>query len=100
MSRFVLDASIIFTWCFPDEESQKALEISERIAAGDRVAVPSFWRHEMLNALLMGESRKRITPELTQAFLEDLIVCRSMWTRPPVRPSCSTRRRRCAASIA
>ena len=72
MSRFVLDASIILTWCFPDEESQKALEISERIASGDRVAVPAFWRHEMLNALLVGERRKRITPELTQTFLDDL----------------------------
>jgi predicted nucleic acid-binding protein len=72
VSRFVLDASIILTWCFPDEETQKAQEISERIAGGDRVAVPSFWRHEMLNALLVGERRKRITPELTQTFLEDL----------------------------
>jgi predicted nucleic acid-binding protein len=72
VSQFVLDASIILTWCFPDEESQKALEISERIAAGERVAVPAFWRHEILNALLVGERRKRITPELTQAFLDDL----------------------------
>lgn len=72
MNRFVLDASIVLTWCFPDEESQKALEVSERIAAGERVVVPSFWRHEMLNALLVGARRKRLTPELTQAFLEDL----------------------------
>ncbi len=72
MSRFVLDASVVLTWCFPDEEAQKATEISERIAGGDRVAVPSFWRHEMLNALLMGEKRKRLTPELTRAFIEDL----------------------------
>ncbi len=72
MSRFVLDASIVLTWCFPDEESQKAQEIAERIAAGDRVIVPAFWRHEMLNALLVGERRKRLTAELTQAFIDDL----------------------------
>jgi predicted nucleic acid-binding protein len=72
VSRFVLDASIILTWCFPDEQSQKALENSERIAAGDRVAIPAFWRYEMLNALLVGERRKRITTELTQAFVADL----------------------------
>jgi predicted nucleic acid-binding protein len=72
VSRFVLDASIVLTWCFPDEASQKAQEIAERIAAGDRVLVPAFWRHEMLNALLVGERRKRLTPELTQAFIEDL----------------------------
>ena len=62
----------MLTWCFPDEESQKAEEIAERIAAGDRVIVPAFWRHEMLNALLVGEKRKRLTPELTRAFIDDL----------------------------
>ncbi len=72
MTRFVLDASIVLTWCFPDEESQKAREVAERIAAGDRVTVPAFWRHEMLNALLVGEKRKRLTPKLTQTFIEDL----------------------------
>jgi hypothetical protein len=46
VSRFVLDASIVLTWCFPDEASQKAEEISERIASGDRIVVSAFWRHE------------------------------------------------------
>jgi predicted nucleic acid-binding protein len=36
------------------------------------VIVPAFWRHEILNALLVGERRKRLTPELTQAFINDL----------------------------
>lgn len=57
----VLDASIVLTWCFPDEKAQKAQEISERIAGGDLVVVPPFWPHEILNALLAGEKRKRIT---------------------------------------
>jgi predicted nucleic acid-binding protein len=72
VSRFVLDASVVLTWCFPDEESQKAAAISERIARGDRVSVPAFWRHEILNALLVGERRKRLTRELSQAFIDDL----------------------------
>jgi predicted nucleic acid-binding protein len=72
VSRFVLDASTVLTWCFPDEEAQKGQDISERIADGDTVVVPSFWRHEILNALLVGERRKRITPELVQSFLADL----------------------------
>jgi predicted nucleic acid-binding protein len=66
-----LDASVVLTWCFPDEESQKAVEISELIAGGDRGAVPAFWRHEILNALV-GERRKRLTRELSQAFIDDL----------------------------
>jgi predicted nucleic acid-binding protein len=34
--------------------------------------VPAFWRHEVLNALMVGERRKRLTGELSQAFLQDL----------------------------
>jgi predicted nucleic acid-binding protein len=72
VTRFVLDASIVLTWCFPDEETRKAEEISERIATGDKPAVTSFWRHEVLNALLVGEKRKRLTGELTRIFIQDL----------------------------
>ncbi len=72
MTQFVLDASIVLTWCFPDEEAQKAEKISERIALGDKPTVPVFWRHEVLNALLVGERRKRMTNELIQTFIEDL----------------------------
>lgn len=72
MSRIVLDASVVLTWCFPDEEAHKAQEIAERIAEGAKVSVPPFWRHEILNALLVGERRKRLTRELTEAFLRDL----------------------------
>jgi len=67
VTRLVLDASTVLTWCFPDEECQKSLQISERIANGERVVVPPFWRHEILNALLVGEKRKRLTPDLTWA---------------------------------
>ncbi len=70
--NLVLDASVVLTWCFPDEASQKAIEVSERIAAGARVVVSTFWRYEVLNALLVGEKRKRLTPHLTNAFLDDL----------------------------
>jgi predicted nucleic acid-binding protein len=72
VSRLVVDASTVLTWCFPDEKAQKAEEISELIAAGNRVSVPAFWRHEVLNALLVSERRKRVTPELIQAFLDEL----------------------------
>ena len=68
----VLDASVVLTWCFPDEQALKAFEISERITAGERVVVPAFWPHEVLNALLVGEKRGRITRQLIEAFIEDL----------------------------
>jgi predicted nucleic acid-binding protein len=72
VSRFVLDASTVLTWCFPDEKAQKAEEVSERIASGERAVVPAFWRHEVLNALLVGERRNRLSLDLTQAFIVDL----------------------------
>jgi predicted nucleic acid-binding protein len=72
VTRFVLDASTVLTWCFPDEKAQNAQEISEKIAGGGTVVVPAFWLHEVLNALLVGERRNRLTPELTQAFTADL----------------------------
>ena len=72
MNRFVLDASVVMTWCFPDESAQKALEVSEQIANGTRILVPAFWPHEVLSALLVGERRKRLTPELSAAFIADL----------------------------
>jgi predicted nucleic acid-binding protein len=57
---------------FPMRGPKKAAEIAERIASGETIIVPVFWPHEVLNALLVGEKRRRITPELTRAFIEDL----------------------------
>jgi predicted nucleic acid-binding protein len=39
---------------------------------GDTAIAPSFWPHEVLNALLMGEKRKRISKDLVRSFLDDL----------------------------
>ena len=39
---------------------------------GDTAVAPSFWPHEVLNALLVGEKRKRISRALVQSFLDDL----------------------------
>ena len=39
---------------------------------GDSAIVPSFWPHEVLNALLVGEKRKRISRDLIRTFLTDL----------------------------
>jgi predicted nucleic acid-binding protein len=39
---------------------------------GDSAIAPSFWPHEVLNALLVGEKRKRISSVLIRSFLTDL----------------------------
>ncbi|HEV8047687.1 MAG TPA: type II toxin-antitoxin system VapC family toxin [Terriglobales bacterium] len=72
MSRFVLDASVVLTWCFPDEGAATAQYVAGRFTQGDTAVVPSFWPHEVLNALLVGGKRKRISRELVRSFLNDL----------------------------
>lgn len=68
----MLDASVTLAWCFPDENSGFAERIAATFQRGDSAIVPPFWPHEVLNALLTGEKRKRITKELIRSFLEDL----------------------------
>ena len=72
MSRFVLDASIVLAWCFPDENDAVAQHVAGLFRRGDTALAPSFWPHEILNALLVGEKRKRISEELARSFLDDL----------------------------
>ena len=72
MSRFVVDASVVLTWCFPDENSAVAQRVAQMFKQGDSAIAPSFWPHEILNGLLVGEKRKRISGRLIQTFLTDL----------------------------
>jgi predicted nucleic acid-binding protein len=72
MSRFVVDASVVLTWCFPDEDSALAQRVAHMFKQGDSAITPSFWPHEVLNALLVGEKRKRISRDLIRTFLRDL----------------------------
>ena len=72
MSRFVVDASVVLTWCFPDENAAMAQHVAGMFKQGSTAVAPSFWPHEVLNALLAGERRKRISRELVRSFLDDL----------------------------
>ncbi len=74
MSRFVVDASVVLTWCFPDENGAMAQHVAGMFKQGDTAVAPSFWPHEVLNALLAGERRKRISKELVRSFLDDLAM--------------------------
>lgn len=72
MSKFVLDASVVLAWCFPDENADLAQYVADMFRRGNTALAPAFWPHEVLNALLVGEKRKRISKELVQRFLDDL----------------------------
>jgi len=64
--RFVLDASVALSWCFPDEASEYADKVLERLAVAHDpnesvVAMVSvMWSLEITNALLVGERRGRL----------------------------------------
>ena len=76
MSWIVLDASVTLSWCFPDEQTPAALGVLDLLKAGDQALVPVFWCSEVLNSLLVGERKGRISPDQTRAFLEDLRALR------------------------
>ncbi len=56
---FVIDNSVVMTWCFKDETSQYADYILDKLedATG---SVPSIWPLEVCNVLLVAERKKRI----------------------------------------
>lgn len=72
MSWFVIDASVVLSWCFPDENAALARHVADMFTQGSTALAPSFWPHEVLNALLAGERRKRISGALARSFLDDL----------------------------
>lgn len=72
MNGIVLDASVTLSWCFPDEQAPVALKVLDRLNAGEQALVPAFWLVEILNSLLIGERRGRISSEQTKAFLDAL----------------------------
>jgi predicted nucleic acid-binding protein len=83
VSRFVVDASVVLTWCFPDENAAMAQHVAGMFKQGGTAVAPSFWPHEVLNALLVGERRKRISKELVRSFLDDLAMLPIALERSP-----------------
>jgi predicted nucleic acid-binding protein len=73
---FVLDASIVGSWCFHDEHDARADAACDRLF-DDRARAPILWWFEVRNVVLLGERRKRITEQYALEFLdrvEDLAV--------------------------
>ena len=68
---FVLDASVVLAWAFPDEQAVVADAALERLMAEDGAAPSLLW-FEVRNALLAGERRGRLDASATAAFLQRL----------------------------
>jgi predicted nucleic acid-binding protein len=70
----VVDASVTLSWGFPDEQTPMSIAVLDRLKGGERALVPSFWPVEVLNVLLVGERKGRITAQQTQTFFSALLA--------------------------
>jgi predicted nucleic acid-binding protein len=64
----VIDSSISIAWCFPDEKDLYSQTILDALAS-EHAFVPSLWRLEVVNTLVVGERRKRSTQVDTAVWL-------------------------------
>jgi predicted nucleic acid-binding protein len=69
--RLVLDGSLTLAWYFADEADPYADAVAQGLARWEAV-VPSLWRLEIANALVVGERRKRSTQAQAAAFVARL----------------------------
>lgn len=68
MKRFVLDCSVVMSWCFKDEEDSYSDAILDLLSVSEAY-VPSLWAIEVANVLLAGERRKRLTKADSVRFI-------------------------------
>ena len=63
MNGVVVDAPVTLSWCFPDEQTPLSLKVLDQLKTGQQALAPAFWPLEVLNSLLIGEKKGRISRE-------------------------------------
>jgi predicted nucleic acid-binding protein len=71
VTAFVLDCSVAVAWCFEDEATPESDGLLARLA-DETAAVPSIWRLELGNVLVLAERHGRITTARLTDFLASL----------------------------
>ena len=66
--HFVLDNSIVMSWCFKDETNDYAEIVLNRLTKATAV-VPSIWPLEVVNVLLVAERQKRLSKSDSIRFI-------------------------------
>jgi predicted nucleic acid-binding protein len=69
--RFVVDNSIVMTWCFQDEVNLYAEGVLDSLT-GAIAVVPAIWPLEVINVLLVAERKKRLSEADSAHFLSML----------------------------
>lgn len=68
IEQFVVDNSVVMSWCFKDETNNYADTVLDRFAESIAV-VPSIWLLEVVNVLLVAERQKRLSESDSIRFL-------------------------------
>jgi predicted nucleic acid-binding protein len=68
IEQFVVDNSVVMSWCFKDETNNYADTVLERLTESAAV-VPSIWSLEVVNVLLVAERQKRLSESDSIRFL-------------------------------
>lgn len=69
---FVVDNSVVMSWCFKDETNQYADAVLDKLLEAKAI-VPSIWSLEVVNVLLVAERQKRLKHADSIRFLELLL---------------------------
>jgi predicted nucleic acid-binding protein len=70
--NFVIDASVVLSWCFEDEGGDYAVSVLEELVSSEAVAA-SLWPLEVTNGLLTAERRGRIALAEARRFARLLL---------------------------
>lgn len=66
--HFVVDNSVVMSWCFKGETNNYADVVLNRLAEASAV-VPSIWPLEVVNVLLVAERQKRLSESDSIRFI-------------------------------
>ena len=66
--QFVVDNSVVMTWCFQDEEHPYAEGVLDHLAASSAL-VPALWPLEVVNVLLVAERNGRLSEADSLRFI-------------------------------
>lgn len=69
---FVVDNSVVMSWCFKDEANSYADAVLEQLIIS-KALVPAIWPLEVINVLLVAERKKRLNPSASTYFLSLLL---------------------------
>jgi predicted nucleic acid-binding protein len=68
IEQFVVDNSVVMSWCFKDETNNYADTVLDMLIESAAV-VPSIWPLEVVNVLIVAERKKRLSESDSIRFL-------------------------------